>query len=86
MPTVAPLSSTSPVNYQTALTRAFQLVSAFKVNSLQNSVHYPHVRKQSVANGLTDTLNYAQNKNYKIAVSSNNCNYITQQADPLAAP
>lgn len=66
MSTLQPLSSTNPVNYQTALTRAFQLISAFKVNSLQYSVHYPNITKQDVIKGLSNTLNYTQFKNYKI--------------------
>ncbi len=60
MSTLQPLSSTNPVNYQTALTRAFQLVSAFKVNSLKVSTHYPKIRKQDVTDDLTDTLNNIQ--------------------------
>ncbi len=57
MSTVAPLSSTAPVSFQTAKRKALQLISAFQNNSISNSRHYPNLRKQSIIRELTDTVN-----------------------------
>jgi hypothetical protein len=54
---VQPLSSSNPVNYQTALARAWQLVRAFRADPLKISNHYPYISKIAVADGLADTLN-----------------------------
>lgn len=57
MSTVLPLSNINPVNYQIALSRAFQLVSDFKAGPLTRSTHYPYINKIAITEGLTDTLN-----------------------------
>ena len=46
MPTVAPLSSTNPVDYQTAQTKALQLLSAFNSSSINRSSFYINLNKQ----------------------------------------
>jgi hypothetical protein len=57
MSTVAPLSSTAPVSFQTAKTKALQLISAFQNNSISSSNHYPNLVKSKIITELKDTVN-----------------------------
>jgi hypothetical protein len=57
MSTVAPLSSTAPVSFQTAKRKALQLISAFQNNSISSSSHYPKLLKSKIITEIKDTVN-----------------------------
>jgi hypothetical protein len=57
MSTVAPLSSTAPVSFQTAKTKALQLISAFQNNSISSSSYYPKLLKTKIISELQYTVN-----------------------------
>ncbi len=64
---VTPLSSTAPVSFQTAKTKAIQLISAFQNSSISNSPHYPNLVKPKIITELTDTVNTIDlNSNYSL--------------------
>lgn len=57
MSPVPALSSTNPVSYSTAKTKALQLISAFNASSIVRSSHYPKLSKNYIVTELKKTLN-----------------------------
>jgi len=56
-PVIQPLSSTSPVSYQSAKAKAFQLISAFNTGTLKRSSYYPNLSNILIVQELKDTIN-----------------------------
>lgn len=56
MSPIPPISSTNPVSYQSAETRALQLISGFNANAVAHSSHYPKLSKNKIVKEMRDTL------------------------------
>ena len=56
MSPIPAISSTNPVSYQSAETRALQLISSFNTNAAAYSPHYPKLVKSTILQNLKDTL------------------------------